>query len=114
MTYLAYCGFDCTKCPIFIATKDNNKNELKNIKHRLEKNNHERMTIEQIKCKGCKSNIIYKYCKECKLRQCAVSKGVITCALCDFKKCSEVEKIYQYNKKIFEQLTKLRENKYNA
>jgi len=104
----SYCGYNCTNCPIYKVTEKNNMDELKNLKIKLEKETGSKISIQDLKCKGCKSKNIYKYCRECRVRECAIKKGVECCAICDYENCSLIEKINKYNKNIFSILDKIK------
>ncbi|HMA68734.1 MAG TPA: DUF3795 domain-containing protein [Candidatus Mcinerneyibacterium sp.] len=107
---ISYCGFNCKRCPIYKATKENNKKKLKKLKINLQKEVNEKLSIEEIKCNGCKSDKVYRFCSRCKIRTCAIKKGVECCAYCDYKNCSLIEKIKKYNKNIFSDLNKIKKS----
>lgn len=96
------CGLDCNKCPAFVATITNDDrlrqktagewNQRYNATGRLP------ITKEDIHCLGCLSTIepIYKHCKECGVRVCAIEKDVQNCGECaDYKTCSKVASLHK-------------------
>ncbi|TYB30437.1 MAG: DUF3795 domain-containing protein [Candidatus Mcinerneyibacterium aminivorans] len=109
---IAYCGFNCSGCKIFINTKENNIEKLKKIKTTLEKINGEELTIEEIRCDGCKANNIYKYCETCNIRKCAINKNIKYCAICDYRNCKKIERAKSFNENIYKNLDNLK-MKYN-
>ncbi|GAB6189586.1 hypothetical protein JCM30566_13270 [Marinitoga arctica] len=69
----SYCGFDCSKCPVYVATINNDYNLKMELvkKYNTEENP---LTIEDIKCLGCKNKkILFKYCYECKIRNIGIN-----------------------------------------
>lgn len=82
---LASCGMYCGVCGVYIAHRDNNE-KFK-----------ERLTavygvgVEDIKCKGCKSEEPFLYCKACPIKSCTAEKGYEGCYQCDDFPCSIIE-----------------------
>lgn len=65
----SYCGFDCSKCPIYIATVNNDFELKKEIVKKYNTSDNP-LTIEDINCLGCtNTEILYKYCYECTIRK---------------------------------------------
>ena len=84
----AYCGMNCAECAAFIATK--NDDQTLREKTALEWSEPDyKCTPEMINCAGCKSDgMLFRYCSECEVRKCALSKGVATCEECsELKTC---------------------------
>ena len=87
-----YCGFYCGVCEIYRAYRDSQ--ELREIiaeKHGC--------SPGEVRCAGCRAveEIGWKYDKEwslnCKIRKCAIEKGVEFCIDCeDFEKCTKFKK----------------------
>jgi hypothetical protein len=63
------CGFDCEKCPVYIATVSNNLSMKKDILAKHIENGQE-ISLEEIECYGCnsKNDSKYPYLKKCDLR----------------------------------------------
>lgn len=63
------CGFDCGKCPIYIATIKNDLNMKKEILTKHLENN-QIISLEEIECYGCnsKKDSKYPYLKKCDIR----------------------------------------------
>ncbi|HDM10047.1 MAG: DUF3795 domain-containing protein [Deltaproteobacteria bacterium] len=93
------CGLYCGVCAILIADRDNNdkfKERLVNLyrggipgKGTLPGS--ESLTIEDIKCSGCMSDNIFKYCKICEIKRCTKQRGYVTCHQCDEWPCEYIE-----------------------
>ena len=89
-----YCGFKCSQCMIF---RDN----LKGIKDRekfrdgLLKYYGDKLTLEECYCDGCmtpdsKNPVLITF--DCKVRPCAIKKGVKNCVYCEQYPCEMVAK----------------------
>lgn len=97
--FIAPCGLYCGVCPIYIAHRDNNR-KLKERLLNLYKGgvpgkgtlpNSESLTIEDIKCRGCKSDEQFMHCRQCEIRKCTTEKGYIGCHQCDEFPCQYIE-----------------------
>ena len=82
---LAPCGLYCGVCAIYIADRDDN---LK-FKERL--TDVYGVGIEELHCKGCLSDEIFKYCEVCPIRECTREKGYEGCNECEDFPCKFVE-----------------------
>jgi hypothetical protein len=101
---LAYCGINCAKCPVFIATA-NNDNELRQ-KTALEWNGIYRdymkslgmqgLKQQDMNCRGCRtSESRFLGCMSCQIRKCCRDKELTTCAGCsDFETCDMLLDFY--------------------
>lgn len=76
---IAYCGLYCGACSNYLATINNN---LENL------SNQTKIPKELLACEGCRSNIVNLYCKICKIKKCCSRKGIISCNQCDEFPCS--------------------------
>ncbi len=81
----APCGLYCGVCAIYIAHKENN---LK-FKERLPKVYG--VSLEDIRCEGCLSDDLFKYCRVCPIRSCAKEKGIAGCHQCTDFPCKYIE-----------------------
>ncbi len=96
---LAPCGLYCGVCAIYIAYRDNNR-KLKERLVDLYKGrvpgkgtlpNSENLSIEDIKCRGCLSDKLFYYCRQCEIRDCVQEKGYSGCHECDEFPCQYIE-----------------------
>ena len=69
MKHMAYCGFDCGKCPLFADSVG-----------------------DTAQCHGCKSELasIHPFCAECSYRLCARERGFGSCGECPEYPCREI------------------------
>ncbi|PIS09424.1 hypothetical protein COT75_01960 [Candidatus Beckwithbacteria bacterium CG10_big_fil_rev_8_21_14_0_10_34_10] len=100
---IAMCGLDCSSCPAFIATQDNDdklrKKTAKEWTERYGKGKRERPPVkpEDINCKGCLSaGQIYLYCHQCKIRKCGFKKEIKNCNECKDYKCKQLTELQKH------------------
>ena len=77
------CGLYCGVCAIYIADRDNNaklKEKLVSLyKGQTGKGTlpgSEKLTADDIKCRGCMSDELFPHCKQCHIRNCTEEKGI--------------------------------------
>jgi len=91
---IAPCGLYCGVCAIYIAHRDNNqkfKERLVNL-YQGKLPNSEKLSIEDIKCRGCSSDELFMHCRQCEIRACTKGKGYTGCHQCDEFPCQYIEK----------------------
>ena len=103
-TAFAFCGIDCEKCPVRIATlKNDNQLRQKTAKEwsdlyreNLERFGIQSLNVQDINCCGCRSDRgLFIGCASCSIRKCCDDKGFITCASCDdFGSCNLLNAFY--------------------
>jgi|LAHU01.1.fsa_nt_gb hypothetical protein len=103
-TAVAYCGINCDKCPVFIATFEDDESlrqktakEWSNLYGKiLESFGIHSLKPEDINCYGCRSERgIFIGCASCSIRTCCQDKGLITCADCDeYDSCDMLKGFY--------------------
>jgi len=108
---IAFCGLRCTKCPAFLATK-NNDDELraKTASMYAEKFGFN-LKPDEINCDGCHSEgeRLISYCRTCDIRQCGREKGIENCTQCDEQPCEKLIRFHGFSpeaKASFEALIK--------
>jgi hypothetical protein len=79
--YGAYCGLYCGACAILVATE---RGEVEKL---LEKKEAAGYTVEQLTCRGCKTDVLARWCADCEMRRCARERGVAFCCDCDDYPC---------------------------
>ena len=90
--HMAYCGFDCGKCPIYIATAEDSDAMRETLAKKLS-TPEKQLTKEDINCSGCKGDVRYinPFCNVCRIRCCAVEHGVgYNCGECAEYPCEEI------------------------
>ncbi len=98
-TMIAYCGLDCSGCPIHLATLEQDKSHQRvmreSIAGQCTKYYGMSMTAEDINdCDGCRAadDRIFSRCLQCVIRKCAISKYMTSCAFCEEYACEKLLK----------------------
>jgi len=91
--YIAPCGLYCGVCGILYAARENNL-KFKEIlagfySDKLSKS--EKLSVEDIHCKGCLSSEPFYFCKECTIKDCVTKKGYTGCHECKDFPCKLIE-----------------------
>jgi hypothetical protein len=87
---IAYCGENCTICPAYIATiNDDNYLRAETIKKWAHIADFSRF---EINCLGCKNNeVIFKPCTKCKIKKCCIKRNLEDCSFCsELDSCNEI------------------------
>jgi hypothetical protein len=91
---LAYCGLYCDTCPIFLATREKDKNlklEMRvSIANLCSEHYGMYMPPEEITdCDGCRggSGKLFSRCRSCMIRNCAERRNIESCASCTNYTC---------------------------
>jgi hypothetical protein len=82
--WLAPCGLYCGVCGILYAHRDNNQN----FKERLA--GFYGTSPDEIRCEGCLSDVVFKYCEVCPIKTCALEHGYEGCHECDEFPCEHI------------------------
>ena len=97
---IAFCGLDCSKCDAYIATINDDDALRKKTASLWAKLNNAPILPEHINCNGCRADGRKTvYCQSiCRVRQCALNKGVGTCGSCpEVDTCPVVGTIHSYD-----------------
>jgi len=93
---IGYCGLDCEKCDVFIATKTNDEElRQKTAKYWSELNN-VTITADMMYCDGCRCDGKKTvYCESiCEIKKCAEEKQHETCGSCaEMQTCKTLQMI---------------------
>lgn len=87
---IAVCGLFCESCGVYIATQNNNEKELERIATMM------KTTREEIRCNGCRSEVLSPHCRKCEFRSCTQNKNIPNCEDCQTYPC---EAIMEFQKK---------------
>ena len=104
---IAYCGLDCEKCDAYLATIHNDYALREKTARLWAELNHAPILPEHINCEGCRADGVKTvYCESlCRIRQCALKKGVTTCGDClDLETCQSIGEILSNNPDALENL----------
>lgn len=88
---VGYCGNNCKKCQIYIATINNDEKLKRKIVERAEYYTGMRCDTDKIRCYGCRNpkSLRRKYLgiNYCAIRECGTKKDVLSCGHCAFFPC---------------------------
>jgi hypothetical protein len=97
---IAFCGLDCEKCDAYLATLHDDQALREKTAKLWSELNHVTILPEHINCEGCRVNGKKTvYCDQlCRIRQCALNKGVETCGGCpEMETCPIVAMVISNN-----------------
>ena len=86
----SYCGLYCGACFIMNAYKQNRTDCLP-------KEWVSPIDDKEIKCHGCKSELVFENCRGCQIRKCAQSKDVEFCNNCSEFPCEKIKRFEDLN-----------------
>jgi len=96
---LAYCGLKCGGCPIYLATRETNKEKQAKMRIQIAESISEKYGIsikpkDVTDCDGCGASTgrLYSGCSHCEIRVCAQEKDCLTCAHCIEYPCDKLQK----------------------
>jgi hypothetical protein len=95
---IAYCGLGCDSCPALLATQSGDMEALAEVAARWSSDFGIEITAESILCDGCKSGSerINNFCRVCDIRDCAVGRGLPTCASCEQYACERLSRFHAF------------------
>jgi hypothetical protein len=99
---LGYCGLDCKKCLLFIATANNDFELMERTAKEwselyAEYIGKNELEVEDYTCKGCRNESdVFIGCSNCEIRSCCLENNFETCADCpEYKKCDTINGFFQ-------------------
>lgn len=102
---LAFCGILCSECSAYKATITNDQSLKEKTAEEWRRMFGADVQAKDINCLGCKSDVLYGYCKSCEIRSCATGKELKHCGVCDSFSCEKVEGILKHSPDCRERLT---------
>lgn len=98
---ISYCGLICRTCPIYVATREENKGEQAKMRVEIAKQCREHYGMnyspEDITdCDGCKAETdrLFPPCNSCYIRNCARQKKLENCAYCVNYICDKLQAFF--------------------
>ena len=92
---MGYCGVECSKCPAYIATINNDDSLRRQYAAEQTKSYGIEITPEEINCVGCCADGEHTcYCGMCEIRDCCRKRGLVTCAECPEYACNKLDEMY--------------------
>jgi hypothetical protein len=99
---VAYCGLTCQTCPIYLATRQENREEQARMRAEIVQLCREQYgmnyELEDITdCDGCQTEgeRLFSACKNCPIRKCAREKALENCAYCTEYACGRLEAFFR-------------------
>ncbi len=97
---VSYCGLVCETCPIYVATREPDKDKQAKMRAEIAEMctkhycvNYEASDIND--CDGCGGRgRLFFGCDGCRIRNCAVARGIENCAHCKEYICGELEAFF--------------------
>ena len=112
---IAYCGLDCSACPIHLATlePDAAKQHAMRVDIARECFLHYGMKLqpEEVNdCDGCRAYTgrLFSSCRNCAIRNCASSKELESCAFCGEYSCDHLDEMFRSDPEARVRLDKIR------
>ncbi len=108
---IAYCGLNCAECPAYIATQSGDTIALEKLTAEWSTPGYP-VTADDLLCDGCPSHSgrLFKFCRDCGIRECGVKKKVENCAACDEYPCGRLEKHFKMSPESKKRLDGMRHN----
>jgi hypothetical protein len=104
-----YCGLECSACPAFIATRDDDDELRKKTAREWSELFKIEIAPESINCTGCGASGIHgPYCGMCEIRSCAMERDVQSCAFCPDYGCEKLEKVHSMDEQCRQRLEAMR------
>ena len=98
---IAYCGLDCLSCPIYKATRLQDKKKQKEKREEIVRLIKEHYGVEFklediTDCDGCtaENGKLFSGCNDCPIRKCAKQKEIEFCVHCDEYICEKLEEFF--------------------
>ncbi len=108
-TIISFCGMECSSCPAYIATQENNDELRKKTAEEWAKLFKMDVSPEDINCDGCTVEGAHSaYCNICEIRKCGTDRGLQSCAFCDDYGCEKLVKVHQMEPACRKRLDELR------
>ncbi len=99
---IAYCGLTCQTCPIYLATRQQSKEQQLRMRMEIIQLCKEHYGIQyELKditdCDGCRaeSGRLFSTCKTCVIRKCARKKKLENCSQCPDYACKELVAFFE-------------------
>ncbi len=83
LTLVGACGLYCGECEVYVAFSEGDLDKQEEIAEFISLQFGATVGSEQIMCGGCRGPEEIAFCAGCKIRPCAIRRGIVTCAECD-------------------------------
>lgn len=86
----APCGLYCGACTLYVAQRRSDSKRLIQLAQNITIRKDRSITLNDLDCKGCLSNRVSFFCRECNLRSCVYAKDLTHCAQCTEFPCQQI------------------------
>ncbi len=94
---IACCGLVCSECESYVATQQGDMARLAQVAAQWSQEYGVSLAAEDCLCDGCLGDgRQIGHCAECRVRLCAVERGVVNCAHCADYGCATLADFFQY------------------
>jgi len=109
-TIVAYCGIMCSKCPVYIATQNDDDKARQEVAKLWSQQYGMNIKPEDANCDGCLqgSGRLFSHCRVYAIRACGIEKKVSTCAACADYACTQLKDFHAIVPHAAKTLEKLR------
>ena len=109
---IAFCGLACHECEALQATKTGDDKKRVKVAKLWSRRYNASFERQDINCDGCKSQTgwLFKYCRTCEIRQCAMGKDIENCGYCPEYPCEKLNPIFRVAPGLKERLDALKRN----
>lgn len=93
---IAYCGVNCSECPIYQATRNNDNDSRAKVAREYSERYKTEVKPQDINCDGCTSAAkkIMGYCQTCDIRKCGLDRDILNCGYCVDYPCNKLNKVH--------------------
>lgn len=81
---VANCGLYCGACGVYLATQVGG-DVLEQLASRFG------LSPDEMRCEGCRSEVLFAHCRKCDFRECTQSKGIENCEDCSEWPCEKLK-----------------------
>ena len=112
---IAFCGLDCSTCPIHLATHEPDKSRQQSMRESIAelctKQYGINVRLEEVTdCDGCPadSGRLFSGCVNCKIRECAIRRNLKSCASCIDYACEKLLEFFVHDPEAQTRLEQIR------
>ncbi len=93
----AFCGIDCSGCPAFIATQNDDDDARAKVAQEWTQGYGSEFKPEDINCDGCTATAgrHIAFCDQCDVRACCIERELVNCGWCADYPCDKLDKIFE-------------------
>ncbi len=94
---IACCGINCLECGAYLATKNNDEEQRKEVAELWSKQFNADIKPTDINCESCHSDSgnIFSHCRVCEIRSCCNEKEIDNCAHCADYYCEKIKMLFE-------------------